>query len=215
MHEHHLSIQRTMRFYTAGSADARQQVFALHGYSQHPKFFLRKMESLAGANRLIVAPEGLHRFYLQGHSGRVGASWMTKEDRLNDISDNIAYLDQLVDRFAAEAVPSHSGAADERILMGFSQGTATAVRYFCATNRHFDKLILWAGSFPPDLPLPENKERLNSIGIDVVIGDNDEFIHEKHIIELTQLFDEAGIHYRLYRFQGGHDLDLKTLKALL
>lgn len=208
MNEHHLSIQRTMRFYSAGEVQAGQQIFALHGYSQHPKFFLRKFESLAGSDRLIVAPEGLHRFYIQGHSGRVGASWMTKEDRLNDIADNIAYLDKLVEHFAAKA-------ADERVLMGFSQGTATAVRYFCATDKHFDKLILWAGSFPPDLPLPENRERLNSIGIDVVIGDDDEFIHEKHIVELTQLFDQAGVKYRLHRFEGGHDLDLNTLKALL
>ena len=34
-----------------------------------------------------MAPEGLSRFYLEGFSGKVGATWMTREDRLNDIDN--------------------------------------------------------------------------------------------------------------------------------
>lgn len=213
--EHHIRVKRTLRYYTAGNPDAGKKLFALHGYSQHPKYFLRKIASLGGQDLELIAPEGLHRFYIHGHSGRVGASWMTKEDRENDIADNIAYLDQLVDELAARPIPMPREATDERILMGFSQGTATAVRYFCATQHAFDKLILWAGSFPPDLSLPDNRDKLNTVGIDLVVGDEDEFIHSEHILELKSLFDHEGISYRIHRFRGGHDLDLNTLQALL
>lgn len=205
VNEHHIVSQRTLRYYAAGNPDAGRQLIALHGYSQHPKFFLRKMESLAGEDIQIIAPEGLHRFYVKGHSGRVGASWMTREDRENDITDNHAYLGQLLSQYSA----------DETLLLGFSQGAATAVRFFCATEQRIDRLILWAGSFPPDLSLPDNREKLNNTGIDLVVGDEDEFIHSEHIIELQSLFDKAWIEYRIHRFRGGHDLDLPLLKKLL
>ena len=40
----------------------------------------------------IIAPQGLHKFYLEGTSGRVGASWMTKENREDDIKNYLVYL---------------------------------------------------------------------------------------------------------------------------
>src|SRR5690554_3872961 len=39
----------------------------------------------------------MHRFYRKGTQGRVGASWMTKEARLDDIEDNHKYLDKLAE----------------------------------------------------------------------------------------------------------------------
>ena len=209
MEEGHISVQRSLRYFTTGEyLPGSDVLIALHGYSQHPKYFLQKMKELASDGRQFIAPEGLHRFYIQGHSGRVGASWMTKEDRLIDIEDNHRYLEQLM----KEVVPQDAG---RRILMGFSQGCATAVRYFCSTEQHFDRLILWAGSFPPDLPLPENLERLNAIGIDLVVGDEDEFIHSDHILELKGLFDQAGLKYRFHSFHGKHELNIPLLKDLL
>ncbi len=182
-------------------------IIALHGYGQHPRFFLQKLEVLAGNRSLVVAPEGLHRFYTQGMSGRVGASWMTKEDRLNDIADQYTYFNQLLEQ-------PHWNVA-ERILLGFSQGAAAAVRFFCADEQQrFTRLILWAGSFPPDLPLPENAERLNAVGIDVVIGSADEFMQQNDVDDLVQRFEAANIRYRLHTFEGKHDLHEATLLAL-
>lgn len=211
--QHHIRVERTLRYFSAGSPHAKQRLIVLHGYSQHPKFFLRKMESLAGNDLQMVAPEGPHRFYVKGHSGRVGASWMTKEDRESDIADNHAYLEQLLHGYAASRLPS--GAADATVLLGFSQGAATAVRFFCATDQKINRLILWAGSFPPDLSLPHNREKLNVEGIDLVVGDADEFILSEHIVELQALFDREGIRYRLHRFPGGHDIDVSLLERLL
>lgn len=209
MEEGHISVKRSLRYFQTGEYQPEGDVLiALHGYSQHPRFFLQKFKSLATDGKLFIAPEGLHRFYVQGHSGRVGASWMTKEDRLVDIEDNHRYLDQLMD----EVVPRDAG---RKILMGFSQGCATAVRYFCSTQHSFDRLVLWAGSFPPDLPLPENLDRLNQIGIDLVVGDEDEFIHSDHILELKGLFDQAGLEYRLHSFHGKHELNVPLLADLI
>jgi hypothetical protein len=45
--------------------------------------------------RIIIAPEGLSRFYRKGFSGDVVASWMTKDDRLDDMEDYVRYLNDL------------------------------------------------------------------------------------------------------------------------
>ncbi|WP_306640276.1 alpha/beta hydrolase [Sanyastnella coralliicola] len=206
MAEHHIEVSRNLRYFDNEKPDQPELLMALHGYTQHPKFFQRKFNVLDD-RAYVVAPEGLHRFYIQGHSGRVGASWMTKEDRLIDIADNMNYLDQLYLRLLMRNY-------ERKTLLGFSQGAATAVRFFCHQPSYFDRLVLWAGSFPPDLDLPSNAEALNQTGIDLVIGDDDEFIKEDHIVELSKIFDAHQIKYRLHRFSGGHDIDSSTLSGL-
>ena len=82
MQEHHFSTPRTARYYTLDPAEAVREVwFVLHGYGQLAGAFLRHFERLQDGARLFIAPEALSRYYLPGHQ-RVGASWMTREDRL-------------------------------------------------------------------------------------------------------------------------------------
>src|SRR5881396_3950063 len=97
MHEHHLSVSRTARYFTLGerSAAVEEVWFACHGYGQLGARFLEKLRVLDDGTRYLVAPEGLSRFYLSESptERRVGASWMTREDRLAEIEDYVRYLD--------------------------------------------------------------------------------------------------------------------------
>ncbi len=99
MDAHHLPVGRTARYYTLGpiGAATRQVWFACHGYGQLAERFLQRFEPLDDGAHLIVAPEGLSRFYLSDNprERRVGATWMTREDRLNEIADYVRYLDTL------------------------------------------------------------------------------------------------------------------------
>lgn len=207
--EHHIRVSRTLRYYTRGEfAPERPLLTVLHGYAQHPGFFIRKVEGLVSDGWSVLAPEGLHRFYIEGSSGRVGASWMTKEDRLNDIADQTLYLNEL---FRTEPMMQ----AGQRVLLGFSQGAATAVRYFCATNHRIDHLILWAGSFPPDVPLPDNGAHFRSAKISLVIGIDDAVVVPEQYVQLHTYLSELGIEAKLHHFDGGHDLHLPTLQQVL
>ena len=94
MEEHHLAATRTARYFTLGGGAGVHHVwFVLHGYGQLASALLRNFEGLANPSRLIVAPEGLSRFYVDPIASgpaarrRVGASWMTREDRLIEIED--------------------------------------------------------------------------------------------------------------------------------
>ena len=89
MQEHHLAVAKTARYYSLGEPGpaTRQLWFVCHGYGQLAGRFLRHFEPLDDGSRVIVAPEGLSRFYLSESPAerRVGASWMTREDRLVEI----------------------------------------------------------------------------------------------------------------------------------
>ncbi|HEX6631564.1 MAG TPA: hypothetical protein VF048_10745, partial [Gemmatimonadaceae bacterium] len=126
--EHHLTVARTARYVTVGDAERPRRVWlALHGYGQLAAPFAARCRPLAGDQAIVVAPEALSRFYVEttgvrSHAqARVGATWMTREDRLAEIGDYVAYLDQLVAHVGAELAAADA----ELCVLGFSQGAAT------------------------------------------------------------------------------------------
>ncbi|MGL4598088.1 MAG: alpha/beta hydrolase, partial [Bacteroidia bacterium] len=142
-------------------------------------------------------------FYPKGSSGRVAASWMTREERLADISDYVQYLDQ-VHRILCAENPN----IKRIVVLGFSQGAATVSRWAMQGNSLIDQLILWCGFFPPDMPvgeLPENQSLL------VVTAEHDRFISkeeaEKQVAEMrTRCKQLQHIH-----FDGEHLIHELTL----
>src|SRR5688572_17917874 len=97
MHEHHLRVQRTARYYALGSVGAHVRCIwvVLHGYGQLAASLLSRCAPLAGDDTLVVAPEALSRFYLapvspaDHRNAKVGASWMTREARESEIADYV------------------------------------------------------------------------------------------------------------------------------
>ena len=140
--EHHLTVQRTARYYTVGElSPATTHVwFCLHGFGQLATYFSRKFTDLVDDKTFIVVPEGLSRSYLDGSYNRVGASWLTREDKENEINDFLAYLNTLYDSVLNERDRS----SFHITVLGFSQGAAVACRWLNQpTNQHrADRLIL-------------------------------------------------------------------------
>lgn len=205
--EQFIRIQKTARYFSEGNPDSGKLLIALHGYGQLPQFFIRKFSTLY-RDWHVVAPEGLHRFYINGNSGRVGASWMTKESRESDIEDNLGWIGQLVEHLMEEQ------AYNEIVLLGFSQGAATAARYFYTGNHVINRLIIWASVFPPDI----DKSHLFSRHSDstehtFVLGTHDQFFTETQQQEAHSFFRNLG--FKTVSFEGNHDIDEKTLEDIL
>jgi len=209
VNEHSIRIEKQVRYFTLGNPEKATQLFVvLHGYGQLPNYFIEKFRGL-DESIFVVALEGLHRFYLLGSSGRVGASWMTKEARQNDIEDNQNYLKQVISEF------SDNKNFQKSTLLGFSQGGATAARFVFNQLNSIDHLILWASIFPPDL-LMENeiKSSINqSLKRTFVVGNEDEFFNDTAQRELIAFYEEKD--FEIHSFKGRHDIDLKTLKTIL
>lgn len=206
-----ISVAKTARYFVLGqpSSSLRSVWFICHGYGHLANYFLKHFEPLNDAANLLVAPEGLHRFYVKGFSERVGASWMTKEDRLDDISDYINYLDKVY----GEVMQGISGNVTVNVL-GFSQGAATAARWLCMGKASAHNLILWAGAFPPDIDFRSNTAALSSTRKWFVAGDNDEFITPAQVSEHSEFLDKMGMEHELIRFNGKHEIHKETLLDL-
>jgi predicted esterase len=201
-----LKAEKTFRYATQGDVSkAHTILYVLHGYGQLAQYFIRKFSAL-GTGYFIIAPEGMHRFYLNGTSGRVGASWMTKEARETDISDNIHWLNELDKRI--DSVHKQR----RKIILGFSQGGATAARWFYKGAIHADQLIMWASIFPPDLNIEEEIKTNESKGV-FVVGTNDPYFQEMKDKIAIDDFQQLG--FTTFSFDGGHDLDENTLSKIL
>lgn len=179
--------------------------FVCHSHGMLAYYFLKKFEGLFESETIVVAPEGLSRYYLDGFSGRVGATWMTKEERLTDIHNYVTYLDTVY-----QEVINHCPNA--RItLLGFSQGSATASRWLMHGKNHFDRLILWAGIFPPDLPFELSEQKLKNTEITFVYGKNDPYLSEQKMTELRDIASKLSVQAKELVFDGAHEIDNETL----
>lgn len=120
-------------------------LLGFHGYGESAAVHLAELARLDPEHRwLRVAVQGLHRFYAKGD--RVVASWMTREDRLEAIADNLAYA-AAVRAAVAGAYP----ATDDTVVVGFSQGAAQAYRVAAATPATCAGVIVLGGDLPPDV----------------------------------------------------------------
>lgn len=214
--EAHIVVRKTARYAALGEAgpETREVWLVLHGYRQLARRFLRRFLPLAGPERLFVAPEALNRFYLDAGAGPtgpdtpVGATWMTREDRLTEIDDQVGYLD---------AVCAHAlrglERGDVRVrALGFSQGGAAVSRWLALGDVVVDELILWSSGFPPDLPWERALPRLRNIPLSIVVGEKDAWLTAERVAEEVRRLEARGLSPRLLRHPGGHDI---TEAALL
>ena len=211
---HHITIERRARYAVIPGEPGRiEQVwFALHGYNQLAPRFIRRLLPLDDGTRYVVAAEGLHRQYVDRASRKVGASWMTSEDRLTDIADYVAYLDRLYD--ATFAQPHLDRGAVRVVALGFSQGVHTLCRWLALGRARIDRAILWGGTVPPDLDLSAHRDALNAADLQLVVGNTDEYFGPGIASAQESRLHEAGVAFRSSTFEGGHRLDGETLLTL-
>ena len=217
----HVEVPRTARYWHAGAADARDGWVAVHGYGQLAEYFVRHLVPFAGDDRLVVAPEGLSRFYLGSGEGgghgamRVGATWMTREDREAEIADYVRWLDAALD----DATHGFDAARARLHVLGFSQGTVTACRWLAHRHRRglapAARVVLWGGEIPHDMDLAQDGDALRAAPLTMVVGDQDEFATPAMIERQRARLDAAQVPYTVVRYPGGHRIERETLGRVL
>ena len=206
--EHYVTVERTARYATMGTSSQPSEIwFVCHGYGELAAPFAQGLSVLDDGTRLLVAPEALSRFYVDETHKTVGGSWMTREDRVNEMSDYLKYIDavknDVFSRFEDASAPI--------TVLGFSQGAATAARWACRGEVNAARLILWGESLPPELEDEESLTRLRSMKLTFVGGTRDVFFTESRRNELRQRLDHLGLPFDEKSFEGGHRLDDNTL----
>jgi predicted esterase len=217
IHEHHIVVPRTARYATLGEPGPalREVWFVLHGFGQLSPYFIRHFGVLADGTRLIVAPEALNRFYLDRTSwagagtARVGATWMTREERESEMRDYVAWLDLLYERVFTDVAREPVRV----VVLGFSQGVATGARWLCRGRARAEAFVMWAGPFPPELDA-EAVRPLRAMRLKRVLGDEDEMARPEHVATEEERFRALGLEAPLVRFPGAHALHRDTLVAI-
>jgi predicted esterase len=135
---------------------------------------------------------------------------MTREDREHEIDDYIGYLEQL----ATELRRHLSGAGPRIVVLGFSQGTATACRWLAASELRVDHLVLWAGGIPPELDVTAWTERLHGAALTLVAGEKDEMVPPASVVAEGERLSAGGVAFGLRRHAGGHRVEEDALLEL-
>jgi predicted esterase len=215
MKENEIEFGFRARYHTLGEvSDSTKAIwFVLHGYGQLARYFLKNFEILQQHNIVVIAPEGLSRFYLENFDAgkgrtndRVGATWMTKENRLTDIRNYIAYLDSLYSHVVSRSNISVT-------ILGFSQGAATASRWAISSGIKFEQLIIWAGVFPPDMDFAAASDKLKGKSINFVYGTKDPFLTDSSFAQFEEIRKKLDVQVEVKTFEGGHEMNGPTLLA--
>ena len=216
--EHHIPVRRTARYFTLGdpNREIKDVWFACHGYGQLASDFVGEFECIDEPGRLIVVPEALSRFYIPKGEGfhasdaKIGATWMTREDREVEIDDYVSYLDTLYN----EIIEGLDRARVRVTVVGFSQGGATANRWLTRGTSRADRLLMWGSLLASDADLNASAEFFRKVELTIVYGTRDKFADSKMIAGYEAVMKEKGVAYNIVTFNGGHRMDRETLKQL-
>jgi len=211
MEEHYVRPEIKARYYTLGElgSDTKEIWIVCHGYGQLAQYFIKKFEPISSSDIFIVAPEGLSKFYLEGFSGKIGATWMTRENRLIEIENYIAYLNSIYSKITSIIDPSV-----KIVVFGFSQGVATTCRWVLHQNHRIDHLVMWAGEFPADIDPLKASDKLSRLNSTIVYGTKDPFLSDSRIQGQLERISALNHKPGLIEFDGAHDIPAHALVNL-
>lgn len=208
-----VEVPRTGRYYRLNSVQSltKNVWIVFHGYGQLAKYFIKHFEELDENENCIIAVEGLSRFYVDGLSGRVGASWMTKDDREQEIIDQSIYINTVL----KDAGVDPNSSDYNLIVMGFSQGTATAIRWMVNNRVRPKHLVMWAGSFPHDVDASQKPEIFQGLSLHYAYGNEDQFLKDVDMNEKLAEMKKTGMEINSWTFDGKHVMDKPTLAKIV
>ncbi|MCV9386818.1 alpha/beta hydrolase [Reichenbachiella ulvae] len=182
-----------------------------HGYGQLSKRFIANFDHIDSAKNYVIALQGLSKFYLANFR-HVGASWMTREDREVDLQNQKNYFEAIYERF-------NNGAEWEGKkvhLLGFSQGASAICRFAAHLKVDFHSLVLWAGSFPPELTAVDFEYLTVEAQTYAILADQDEyFSQELFDMEIEKMELAMDTSAKRIGYTGTHQLDRKVIDELV
>ncbi len=176
---------------------AKLLLIGFHGYGESAEDLMNELALIPGSNNWTLAcVQGLHPFYNR-RTGAVVASWMTRQDRLQAIEDNLGYVSTAVERLKAVEDPGIPTA-----YVGFSQGTAMAYRAAAGVSSSCHGVIALGGDVPPELAEADLK------GFPPVLigwGSKDPWYGEAELQKDLDLLSVQDVVCESARFSGGHE----------
>ncbi len=227
---HKITVARTARYAVVGAPveQAARLWIAFHGYAHRAEDFVAPFAESVPTDTRVIAPEGLSRFYLElprpdgGHLTRTGASWLTRDDREDELRDAMSMLHAVVAREVAAIVAARTETPVVGVL-GFSQGVAMSMRWVAdasanpalGTHTPVTSHVLWAGGLAHDVADHALQEAWKHTQLHVVAGERDKFASDTTRAAVRARLSSIGVTPQEHSFDGGHRLDTLLLATLL
>lgn len=182
----------------------------LHGIGYLSKYFIRYFDELHPDENYIIAPQAPSKYYLKNEYKYVGASWLTKENRVLETDNVLAYLDAM---YAAETLPKRCNL----IVFGFSQGVSIATRWVASRKIPCRQLVLYAGGIPKEL-VSQDFDFLSEhqTTVTVIVGDKDQYLTEgvmkDESVRINTLFQGKA---EVLTFEGGHEVKKELIHQII
>jgi len=198
-------VPRTAHYYLKGNTKADHVLYVLHGYAQLAEDFIKEFAALENENVLIIAPEALSKFY--NKERKPVANWMTSHEREDEMKDYIVYLEQLRTQVEKDYGPK------QLHILGFSQGTSTALRWISKCEKKIDHAYICSGAIPPELKEDDLKSQ-SECNFHYFYGDQDHFFNKEKGHELFLLLDSITNRTEEHPFEGDHSIHLISIEVI-
>ena len=171
-----------------------------HGYAQSAEDMMDVLQRIPGSEECtLVSIQALNRFYTRGDQ-KIVASWMTRQDREQTITDNLAYVDRVLG----------GNGENEIIFVGFSQGVAMAYRAALIGKRPPAGIIAIGGDVPPDVKTVPAEQWPRVM---IAAGANDQWYTADKVSADEAFLKRHGVAHDIHRSNAGHEATDEMLSA--
>ena len=182
--------------------------FVCHGMSYLSRYFLKYFKELNPEDNYIIAPQAQSKFYIQPAFKHVGASWLTKENTINETENVMRYFDAVLE---AEKISNDKNI----IVVGYSQGVSVAMRYIRSRQLYCNQLVLMSGGIPKEL-VADDFKFLRDTKITMIYGTEDEFLNAERIqLESNRIAELFGDKATIIPFEGKHIVNVELINNLV
>ena len=210
--EKQVTYQTTNSYTTLNTlTDKTKNVWIIfHGIGYLSKYFLKYFDELPQEENYIIAPQAPSKYYLNNQYRHVGASWLTKENTVNETQNVLNYLDAV---FSSQVIPENCNL----IVFGYSQGVSIATRWVAKKQLQCQQLVLYAGGIPHELsPKDFNFLITKNTKITTLVGDKDEYINDDILqIESKRIASLFSGKAKQIIFEGKHEIKKELLNQFL
>ncbi|PRP66888.1 alpha/beta hydrolase [Nonlabens agnitus] len=180
-----------------------------HGLGYLSRYFKKYFKDLDPETNAVIVLQAPSKFYLDKKFKHVGASWLTRVDTVQEMDNNLHYID--------EVIKNEKLVGDPRlILMGYSQGVSIATRFLKHYAQPIKALIMHSGSIPDELNEQDGKLfKAMADRIIHIVGTQDEYLTEERIEKEQQKIDLLfGEKCEFHRPTIKHEVDVELIISI-
>lgn len=192
MQLHTFSAARTARYYSLGESGPaiRHVWFCLHSHNESAADFAAQLRPLDAPERLLILPEGLARYTHPDAAAATNplAAWFATDAATYDLPDVAPYLEALAQQVLAACPPE-----TPVTVLGHGHGAIAACQWLANSRLRYDRLVLYAAVFPPEINRQALLAKLPKRPVVVVATTADVYTPEAAGEGLLQDLHDAGL----------------------